>query len=304
VGDRVPLIPIAGSLSPWVNIDLPVALFGVGGTLSSVFLNTLEAPGVGGITASVRTATGGGGVGIAATIAQGAKSGIGTVSIVVPDGATLYLRISAASAGSGWLSGWFEFAESGVVVSVALTTLALVKQHAGIAGVTHDALLSDLILSVSAAMQRKMKRQIVSLAIEDERHDSIGYSQMSLNHWPVTTSPAVVVRENAVALGTGEYEIDYESGIVTRTLSGVAIGWATGKRIIGVDYQAGYEAVPKDLVLAATKQVRHEFAQANPSGQDRLGKREMTTPTGGIQSFEPDGWLPSVLQAMAPYTRK
>ena len=68
-------------------------------------------------------------------------------------------------------------------------------------------------------------------------------------------------------------------------------------------YDAGYAAVPDDLVMAATDEVRHRWHQTADGG-GRLGIGDNADAQGGGTTYAPDSFLPSTLQAMRPYRRR
>ena len=116
-----PLPTIAGSLTGFVNVDLPVAPAGYVGTVTQVYVTVTDAPSGGTVTLSVRNATGGGGSGISVTIADGSKSGTATGALALTGTEALYLRISAESGASENLSGWVSLSAESDAIAAAVS---------------------------------------------------------------------------------------------------------------------------------------------------------------------------------------
>lgn len=299
----VPIAPIGGELAPYEGFDFPVAVLGSSRTLSRVTFTLTEAPtDPGGARFDLRTATGGAGSGIAVTFAQGAAIGVGTGSIPVSAAATLWARVVTAGGAYG-LGGNFELEGASAPLVGALASLAQVKAHAGIAGSTHDALLTDLLLSASDRMARLIGRPILQTAVLGELHDPVGADAVVLLRPPVDPS-SVVVRVGGVTLEPAEASVDAETGLLVRLSGGVPVSLPAGRGVVSVDYASGWAVVPKALELAAVKQTRHEWAQTQPSGQDRLGKRSKALERGGALAYEDDGLLPDVASVCRLFARR
>ena len=218
---------------------------------------------------------------------------------------TLYLRVVEA-AGAVGLNGWFEFVPTGVTpVTVYLTSLARVKEDEGISDATYDGQLNRLIRGVSVAMQNWMKRQIVEETYTDEVHSGDGWTDtIILNNRPITSTIMMVVKLDDSAISTSTYTDDDEAGIVYYKPTSLGTSsWASGTRNYKVTYSAGYTVVPEDLAMAATDQVRHEFHQSEPAGENRLGLASTVEPAGISSGYVPHAFLPHVLEIMAPYRR-
>jgi len=302
VSDRVALPPIPGLLQNYVDVDLFAGYFALQQTLAEFQPAVTEAPSGGSVTVELRTATGGGGEGLSATIPDGATTPAAPVtgSINVPAGTTMYLRITAESGNAMNFYGNY-FVDSAAGVASALTTLQRVKDFKGISGSAQDVLINQLIQGVSVAMQTFMRRNILTLAITAEKHDTTGlHDTMILEEYPVIQPPNVVVRYNGTVVDATTYAVDDNSGEVIQVKDGVGTAWTEGRRAYEVDYWAGYSQVPEDLAAIATKQVVHEFLQTE-SGENRLGLRGAIIEPGGEAQYMTGPWVPGALQTMTAY---
>lgn len=300
--DRVPITTLSGLLTGHVGLDHLVLPAGQIGGVLTFFAAVTDAPSGGSVVVDLRTATGGGGSGLTATITTGTKTDEATGELTLTGTEALYLRVVSEAGSAMNLSGWFELSTTTSSVAV-LTNLTRVKAHADIDESTYDALLSDLINGVSVAMQRNMDREIVSTATTAELVSaSVGDDRLWLHESPILASPAPVVRHEGEVVPSTDYTILADQGALLAMEDDVAGKWAAGSWAYSVDYSAGYTSVPEDLVLAATKQVRHEFHQAS-EGNDRLGSLSKSLETGGSSTWVPGGWLPEVLEVMDSYRR-
>jgi hypothetical protein len=297
--DRIPFV-IPGALAPWSGVDHAIGVLGIAGSVVRVFMVVSDAPSGGSFTCALRDATGGGGDGITVTIPAGSKYATSTSTLAVSAAETLYLRVGA-DFGAANLSGWFEFEPTGTAsVTTFLTTLTRVKTDEGISVSTHDAQLSRIIQGVSAAMERWMGRTIVDTEHAAEKHSGNGWaSEIVLNHCPITPSTTFALLESAVAVDASLYEVDSDCGVIY-FFDSVLV---SGTRNYSVTYSAGYVAIPEDLALAATDQVRHEWHQSQPAGENRLGLTGTIEPAGISSTYVPHAFLPHVLEIMRPYRR-
>lgn len=302
--DRVPLVTVGGSLSPWIGDsgDFVCALsIGTSYTLKRLFLSVPEALSTGALSASIRSAPSGGGSAITASIASGQQSGVATGSVSLTGTETLYLRINSAPAEAADLSGWFEleFADS-VSVVTALTNTTRVKRYLNESSSVNDEVLNELILSVSAAMQAWMNRYILQRSITGEKHDGTGrLDVLNLRDYPVIGISSVTVDDEALA--GADYEIELNPGQLYYTPDGEYAAWPAGRRNVVVSYSAGYATVPADLEHAATVQVVAQFKRTAHGG-NRLGERQ-TTIGEAVSQYMVDAWMPEVLEIMRRHQR-
>lgn len=295
MSDRVPIPIIAGSLSPWVGVDIEAFTVLADTDLVSIEMTVLTAPtDVGGAVVELRRWTGVGTSALLAsvTIAQAQSTGSFTGTVPVTAGMELFLRVTDDGGNTSDLSGSVAF-----TADVLFTSLERVKSHAKITGTTNDSLILEMIGGVSKMIQQFCQRCILQRTFTDERYDPSGnFDELLLNQYPIIGNP--VVKQDGVTLTINvDYSVDLNSGILRRVSGDVKMNWS-GEVL--VTYTAGFVRTPADIRLAATKQVRHEFRQSAHGG-DRLGERAHQLETGGSSTWEPDGLLPSTREAIAPY---
>lgn len=301
--DRVPIPAIAGLLTGFVAVDVPIAYFAAAQTLESFYPVMSDPPSGGSVSIDVRTATGGGGSGLSATIASGARAPATatTGAIAIAAGTTLYLRVTAESGGALGLSGWVGVSAA-AGVTAALTTRQRVKDFLGITGSGSDSMIDTIVAGVSQRMQSHMGRQIVQVVATAEKHDGRGRDNLLLDHFPVVVPPAVVVRDRyGDVVDATEYQVDQAPGILVKVEEGTASVWEHGRRNLEVDYTHGYATVPEDLALAATIQAAYLVKQTSSAGDGRLGDRGSILDEGGTATYLTGEWAPGVLGAMEPY---
>ncbi len=301
MADRVPLPPISGLLSGFVSVDVFAGYFSTAQTLTAFQPAVIVAPSGGSVSVDLRTATGGGGLGLSATIPDGAKVPATPVSgsIAIAADSSLYIRVTAESGSALTLYGNYEI-ESGILAATALTTLARVKAYKGITAAASDAIINTLISGVSVKMQEWMRAAIIQQLIVAEIHDAGGLSDiLILDEPPVITPPAVVLRLNGTVVDATTYETDNAAAELIQVTSGVGTVWTAGRRAYSVDYTSGYTAVPEDLAVWATKQVVHEFLQTGSAG--RLSLRGEIIDEAGSGQYMIGEWVPGIEHVMEPY---
>lgn len=290
--DRVPTPTLAGDLTPLAGVDYTIATLLATTTLVAASFNVLTAPPSSAATIEIRRS----GVALATvTIAQGQRFGSWSGSVAVTAGDVLELRVTSAGGGASDLSGRLAFG-----ADVTLTSVDRVKEYAGIQGTAVDALLLELVTSVSLAIEAWCGRPLILRAYANETHRPNGRSsELLLERYPVVSSPAPTFTLDGTALSASDYELDGDAGILRRVSSGVLTRWESGTVLLA-SYSAGYATIPADLRAAATKQARHELRQSGLGG-DRLGDRSKALEVGGQTTYEPDGLLPSVIQVLELY---
>lgn len=190
--DRVPLLNITGSPTPWVGTDLPIGSTGTSAaTLTRGFLAITDVSTSGDVVVEIRDASS---ALLTLTIPAGSRSveaaPASTVSLA--SGVDLFMRVTSAGTGVLGLQGWFELSGA-VTATAALTDLARVKEYLGITGSSSDSLLSKHIAAVSKRMQEWMRRRIVSEAITGEKYDASGLCDvLQLRTYPLISGSATV----------------------------------------------------------------------------------------------------------------
>ncbi len=302
MADRVPLPSIAGLLGDYVDVDLFAAYFATAQTMTDFQPAVTDAPSGGSVSVDIRTATGGGGDGLSATIDDGENipDPLVTGSVPIPAGTTMWLRITAESGMAQGFYGSFEASFAGEA-TVALTTQQRVKDFRGITGAANDAIINLLIQGVSTRMQSHMKRSIIAQLNVAEVHDADGTSDaIVLHEYPVIVPPAAVVRQDGTVVDASTYIVDAIAGEIVNAEGGASTPWEAGRRFYDVDYTSGFNTVPEDLALWCTKQVVHEFLQTR-EGENRLSLRGANVEPGGTGEYMIGQWVPGMLEAMAPY---
>jgi len=300
VSDRVPIGTIPGAVLPWVGVDLALASFGRAATISRLFLVRRGQAGGDVVSGSLRDATGGGGSGIAWSFAPGAATAVATGALAISAAESVYLRITAADANSQDLRGWFEVTGA-AGVTTALTSLVRVKAWRGIVTSAQDALLEEVIAGVSARMQSFLHRRIVAEDLIAELYDGPRGDTLTLRAFPVQDPGALVVREGGVVVASSEYVVRAPAGQIVRVSNGEAGSWERGRLNVSVDYQAGYDEVPEDLALAATRQAAYVSLETPAGNAGRLGNRGTALETGGSSEYVTTEWLPGVLATLEGY---
>jgi hypothetical protein len=292
---------IPGSLEAVEGTDHAIGVLGIAGSVIRTYMVVGGAPSGDDLDVDVRDAVDGGGAGVSFTILDGTYYSAPVVTtLAVSATETVYVRVTEAAAALN-LSGWIEFEPTGTEeVSTFFTTLSRVKTDHGIGVATWDAQLSRLIQGKSKAMQRWMNRDIVDTTYTEEVHSGTGWTDsLILHNRPVTSTETMVVKEDDVVVTASLYTSGDDEGVVYLTDA----YWTSGQRNYKVTYSAGYTAIPEDLVMACTAEVRHEFNQSQPSVTNRLGIESNADASGGGTTYVPGGFLPATLEVMKSYRR-
>ncbi len=153
--------------------------------------------------------------------------------------------------------------------TIALTTLALVKDELGITASTYDTVLERMILAASQAIGRFCNRDFRKEAAT-ERLPGSGTLRLVLARTPVTAIASIV--DDGTTVGSGTYSIENAAaGIVvgdavwrSQDLAvGIGIGQepvpGTGKRALVVTYTGGY-VLPGDST--GTRDLPYDLEEA------------------------------------------
>lgn len=297
----VPIPTTPGLISAWVGVDQIVARMEAPGRVERLFLRRTDHGPAETATVELRALPGGAGSALTATFAAGAETAVAVGALDVTE--YVYQRVTASGALGSNLGGHFELHASLPVQSL-LTSLARVKAHAGIAGSSQDALLTDLILGVSQGLQVACGRRIYAQAYTAKMSGN-GESPYLILPERCADAASLVVSESGVGLVLGtDFELHEDAHRLVRLKAGAPSAWLRGERNVSVAFDAGWSAVPEDLALAATVQVRHEYAQTQPSGADRLGLTSKILEGGGQANYAEHRWLPMVRDTIARYQRR
>jgi hypothetical protein len=288
VSDTVPIGTQPGSISALIDEDLVLSSAATAAyQISKLFLRTTDST-TDAVVASIRNATGGGGDGLACTIADAANDGVSTGSAIDVDvGEKVYLRLTSGNSARRNLSGWFE--REGATASVVsyLTTISRLKTMLGIAVSTWDAELNQLIDSVSVEIQNYLGRQIIQTTATSEKLTALqGDSIICTRHRPIISIASISEAGTALVEDTG-YEIteqDKERGQIVRLSGGYPTAWSSSHRRIEITYDHGFTSVPSPITQAATELAAFDFLQSK-SGDGRLALRSSVADPGGSGEY-------------------
>lgn len=306
--DRGSTPPIPGLLTGFVGpvIPLQVAHFAATNRLTRVSFRVTDAPSGGSVTVELNTASDGTGSGISAVILDGTTFITATGVVDISAGGALYQRVTAESGSAMNLSGEYEVERSSGV-STMLTTLALVKLDADIAGtdVDRDSVINSIIAGVSVQMQDWMDRTIVETTATSEKVDSIGSSSVQMRNYPII-SIASLTEDGTALVEDTSFEIteqDKERGQVERISGGKPVAWIGGRRVVVLTYNHGYAAVPDSLVRAATSLVVARWFETVQSGKGWRGVLSKGVDPNASVTYDKEIWERETIPAMRPYHR-
>ena len=133
-----------------------------------------------------------------------------------------------------------------------------------------NSLIDTLCTAVSALIRNYTRRELL-LANHDELVSGITEDALFLRQYPITTITRVTLVSGDPLTDVGGYHIDSTLGLLTR-ISGA---WQLGKSNYRVEYEAGYEELPGDLVEGAAQWVAALFWQSkdNPAFAPNLPTR-------------------------------
>jgi len=189
-----------------------------------------------------------------------------------------------------------------------LTTDALVLEYDAAASAVIIATRNQVRQSVSENMTRFMGRRFISpkeVAVEDHHISNKATSLLFLNEWPLNplsgaTLVVTIDGDTTPLIKDTDYRLEGER--IVRHIDGNnrASVWPIGD--VQFVYDAGYDVadIPTALVQAATKQTAREIYDIN---MRKIGITQREPQTGPVETFDEDGFLPSVSQAMMPYRR-
>ncbi len=144
-----------------------------------------------------------------------------------------------------------------------------------------NSLIDTLCTAVSAAIRSYTRRDLL-LANHDELVSGVAEDTLFLRQYPITTVTRVSLLAGDPNTDVGGYRIDSTLGLLTR-ISGT---WQLGKSNYRVEYEAGYEELPGDLVEGAAQWVAALFWQSKDN-----------------PAFAPDLPTPAIKRMLAPYRR-
>lgn len=133
---------------------------------------------------------------------------------------------------------------SSAAASTALTTLDAVKETIGITSTDDDAFIERAIRRTAEVIPKYLRRwpgdngtpTIGRETIIETYRDEIGTEFLSLDRRPIVSITSIV--ENGSTLDPADYELDGQSGLLTRLWGDVKTGWNARK--IVVTYVGGW----------------------------------------------------------------
>jgi len=157
----------------------------------------------------------------------------------------------------------------------ALVTVEEAKDWLKLSGEGENDFLQSAINDWSDAIEKRLKRVILSAEYEDECHAG-GKKSVLLKNFPVDGVSSFSVDDED--LDEGDYTVDLDNGII-KLKSGYAFEGGPGS--ILVSYNAGYEEVPGDLKRAVKQIVALEYYLSG-HGRKALSKRSESTGQGSV----------------------
>lgn len=168
---------------------------------------------------------------------------------------------------------------------MALTTLAKVKEYAGVVGTSDDALLTSLIAELPAIVKALLLGRELEAADYVEQYDGDGRDCLILNQRPINSVDEVKFDANW-GFGEGIPAVDAgdlfaEPGAGLLYIKGTC--FPRGRRNVRVTYNAGFETIPGDIERAANITVADWYTRAKQlaSGQSQ---NELASESAGERS--------------------
>ncbi len=194
-----------------------------------------------------------------------------------------------------------------------LVTLADVKTFLQIGFSTDDALLNQLIVGYSAAIESYCKRSLSGVVAQTDIFDG-GSREFILPGHPAVSITSITDRIDASVVDPMLYDLDAGGGMVmagtpsTQAVVGVidvAIFarsqgeqlWGFGRRRWQVAYTHGYASVPLDVKQAAFLLISARYNRRDELSEEQVGDYSYHAETG-----DKSGWSPQVEQLLSNYS--
>ncbi len=138
-------------------------------------------------------------------------------------------------------------------------------------------------IAIGAGSPATLRRETITetLRLESKQRGKFEKLRLARRHEVTITS---VTADNEL-LSVAEYEVDPESGLLTRLENDEPWRWYEAKFVIV--YAAGFSTVPADLIGAASDLVRLRTSELS---RDPLAKRERVK-VDGVDEVETDYWV-------------
>ena len=159
------------------------------------------------------------------------------------------------------------------LVGHALTTLAKVKQHLGITSSDDDALLTDLINSITAYIENACGgRRFKETTYTNELYDGDDFDNwLYLKQYPITG--LTKVEYNNGTTDNPDWKENTEGKDYEKYFERGALYLSTkyeGKRNYRITYKAGYAEIPDDLEILANKLVGKIYDKRKSEGKSSV----------------------------------
>jgi len=184
----------------------------------------------------------------------------------------------------------------------SLSTVKLIMGYSS----DKDALINVLIPMVTDLFNKAWDRDLRSSAATEE-YDGSGSPYIFLRRWPVSSTPAVVLKVDDEVVATTDYVVYYDEGMIklqTNTRTGLEPVITLGDKNVEVTYTAGYSgaSIPKDIELAAVLMtgylVENKGVIASGMQSERIGNYSYRVADPATTSQEAEKAIPMKVWSM------
>jgi hypothetical protein len=183
------------------------------------------------------------------------------------------------------------------------------KAWLDITGDKDDDLLQSLVTNVSQRILNNLNRPTLVVSTYAERYDGSDTPQQALRNFPIVSVSSLSVNGKAVVQSPDgvlpgftfdQYALKLVDTPIFPSFPGSAGGafFCRGFQNIAVTYQAGYSAIPFDIVEAARQWVAYLYRQ-----RSRIGQTSKHLSTGETVSFSQKEMPDFVAQTLQQYKR-
>jgi hypothetical protein len=182
-----------------------------------------------------------------------------------------------------------------------LTLLATVKSELGIVSRDEDENLARWITRASKAISKHCHRVFLQETVVETIRLRGPAEDLLLDRYPIGDITSIV--ECDVSLTADDYEVNAESGMVTRLRGGNPTCWACGR--IVVTYTGGYERtdLPEDVEGAAIALVKQYRFAAERDPQIRSEQIEGAGAQSYFDGQESRGMSPEIAGMLSMYVK-
>ena len=191
-----------------------------------------------------------------------------------------------------------------------LVQLTDVHTYLQITYTTDDALLSQLIANVSAAIENYCNRSLSAVVAVTDTLDG-AVAAFILSKRPVVSITTLTDLFSNAAIASTYYDLDANAGLLYAmpdqpTNFEIPAGmfeffdgervWGAGRRRWQIVYQAGYATVPYDVQQAALIMIAERYNRRDPLAMEAVGDYRYQVDKG-----DQSGWSAQVEQLLKPY---